>query len=114
MLQPLASVAFPGHVSLPPGTGLLHDRALNSTPGPQEAEHWDHSPQCSHSVTATVKWSDCAIKKFLNRIPEHLSSKQSLASVESPKHCVVSSRHVRRLTVRPFPHVEVQEDQSPH
>ena len=112
-LQSWVSVEFPGHVSFPEGTGLLHDRARNSTPGPQEAEHWDHVPQSSHSVTGTEKRNNYYLF-LLHRIPEHLISTHSLVSEESPKHCLVSSWQVRLLTVRLSPHVDVQEDQLPH
>ena len=54
-VQSLASVASPGHVSLPPGIAWLHARALNSLPSPQVDVHWVHGPQSCHVVLPTEK-----------------------------------------------------------
>ena len=52
----LDSVAFPEHVSLPPKRGLLHCRALNSVPRPQDDVHWAQEPHSSHSAASSVSW----------------------------------------------------------
>ena len=49
----LASVAFPGHVSLSPKRGLLHCRARNLVPRPQEDVHWVQEPHSSHSAASS-------------------------------------------------------------
>ena len=100
-LQILASVAFPGHVSFPPANGLLHDRALNSMPGPQVAEHWDHSPQSSHSVTGSVN-----SKHFCSMLP--LASKNTWAFGQRAilSLCGVSNTWVGVISTRPSSHSE--------
>ena len=52
----LDSVAFPEHVSLPPKRGLLHCRARNSVPRPQDDVHWVQEPHSSHSAGSSVIW----------------------------------------------------------
>lgn len=100
-LQTLASVAFPGHVSFPPANGLLHDRALNLMPGPQVAEHWDHSPQSSHSVTGSVN-----SKHFCSMLP--LASKNTWAFGQRAilSLCGVSNTWVGVIATRPSSHSE--------
>ena len=57
-LHSLFSEKFPGHRSIPSTAGSLQDRALNSTPLPQETVHWDQGLHSCHSVTAPAMTID--------------------------------------------------------
>ena len=64
-LHSLVSEKFPGHLPTPSTAGSLQDRALNSTPLPQETVHRDQGLHSCHSVTAPAR----TIDKWLNILP---------------------------------------------
>ena len=89
----LACVVSPEHVSLPPERGLLHCRARNSVPGPQEAVHGVQAPHSSHTAGSSETEIIQVMKNFnKNTSPLHSDTRQFSVSVEFPSQ---APRHPR-------------------
>ena len=127
-LHSLVSEKFPGHLPIPSTAGSLQDRALNSTPLPQETVHWDQGLHSCHSVTAPATtidgWHDIELQgRRKNKIakygsPRQSAIRQSADSVEFPGHVPLppkaGSLHARALSLVPWPQVVEHGDHPPH
>ena len=109
-IHSLASVAFPGQVSLPPMKGLLHCRARNSVPRPQEVVHWVQEPQSNHSAVSSGNTFASALT--MERItPAHTDEIQLSVCVGSPSQVPT---HPRALIRNPWPQECEHWDQATH